>query len=90
MSRQRVVQLTIDVHQSLLRLIHPHTVCPDIILLARRNVLFRSNRCSYFSIVVMIVSNYGVFATSFTEETCQKYYFVSPVFKGLSYLAFTH
>jgi hypothetical protein len=34
MSRQRVVQLTIDVHQSLLHLIHPHTVCPDIVLLA--------------------------------------------------------
>jgi len=57
-------------------------------LIGRRNVLFRSNRCSYFSIVVMVVSNYGVFATSFTEETCQKYYFVSPVFKGRSYLAF--
>jgi hypothetical protein len=51
--------------------------------IGRRNVLFRSNRCSYFSIVVMVVSNYGVFATSFTEETCQKYYFVSPVFKGV-------
>ncbi|KAF9226320.1 hypothetical protein BS17DRAFT_777052 [Gyrodon lividus] len=35
----------------------------------------------YFSIIVMIVSNYGVFATSFTQESCQRYYMVAPVFK---------
>lgn len=37
----------------------------------------------YVSIIVMIVSNYGVFATSFTQESCQRYYLVSPTFKVL-------
>ncbi|OJA11115.1 hypothetical protein AZE42_10194, partial [Rhizopogon vesiculosus] len=45
---------------------------------------------SYFSILVMIVSNYGFFSTNFTEETCQHYYLVAPTFKGLSHLMFTH
>ncbi|KAG2139323.1 hypothetical protein DEU56DRAFT_326765 [Suillus clintonianus] len=35
----------------------------------------------YGSIVVMILSNYGVFSTSFTQETCHRYYMVAPVFK---------
>jgi len=35
----------------------------------------------YFSIVVMVVSNYGVFSTSFTKETCQHYYLIAPTFK---------
>ncbi|KAG0693751.1 hypothetical protein DFH29DRAFT_376601 [Suillus ampliporus] len=35
----------------------------------------------YGSVVVMILSNYGVFSTSFTQETCQHYYMVAPIFK---------
>ncbi|KAJ8595615.1 hypothetical protein M405DRAFT_330883 [Rhizopogon salebrosus TDB-379] len=35
----------------------------------------------YASIAVMIVSNYGFFATSFTPETCQQYYRLAPAFK---------
>ncbi|KAG2033957.1 hypothetical protein BDR03DRAFT_984661 [Suillus americanus] len=35
----------------------------------------------YGSIIVMILSNYGVFSTSFTHETCKHYYMISPVFK---------
>ncbi|KAG1767318.1 hypothetical protein EV702DRAFT_1203796 [Suillus placidus] len=35
----------------------------------------------YGSIIVMILSNYGVFSTSFTHETCKHYYMVAPVFK---------
>lgn len=37
----------------------------------------------YVSIAVMLVSNYGAFATSFTQETCQHYYIVAPTFKVL-------
>ncbi|KAG1767320.1 hypothetical protein EV702DRAFT_756505 [Suillus placidus] len=37
----------------------------------------------YISIVVMLVSNYGVFATNFTLETCQDFYIVAPIFKVL-------
>jgi hypothetical protein len=40
--------------------------------------------CSYVSIVVMLISNYGVLATSFTQESCQDYYMLAPIFKGLS------
>ncbi|KAG1811709.1 uncharacterized protein BJ212DRAFT_485364 [Suillus subaureus] len=35
----------------------------------------------YGSIMVMILSNYGVFSTGFTQETCKHYYMVAPVFK---------
>lgn len=35
----------------------------------------------YDSIMVMILSNYGVFSTGFTQETCKHYYMVAPVFK---------
>lgn len=35
----------------------------------------------YGSIIVMILSNYGVFSTSFTQESCKHYYMVAPVFK---------
>ncbi|KAG2151248.1 uncharacterized protein EDB93DRAFT_1336732 [Suillus bovinus] len=35
----------------------------------------------YGSIMVMIISNYGVFSTSFTQETCKHYFMVSPIFK---------
>ncbi|KAG1859613.1 hypothetical protein DFJ58DRAFT_726319 [Suillus subalutaceus] len=35
----------------------------------------------YGSIIVMILSNYGVFSTGFTQETCKHYYMISPVFK---------
>ncbi|KAI9568113.1 hypothetical protein HD554DRAFT_2022816, partial [Boletus coccyginus] len=37
----------------------------------------------YVSIIVMVVSNYGVLATSFTVEVCNRYYLVAPVFKVL-------
>jgi hypothetical protein len=40
--------------------------------------------CSYISALVMILSNYGYFASSFTQQTCQHYYLAAPVFKGLS------
>lgn len=35
----------------------------------------------YDSIIVMIISNYGVFSTGFTQESCKHYYMVAPVFK---------
>ncbi|KIJ63168.1 hypothetical protein HYDPIDRAFT_156657 [Hydnomerulius pinastri MD-312] len=35
----------------------------------------------YSSILVIVVSNYGVFATSFTEESCRRYYLIAPIFK---------
>ncbi|KAG2121835.1 hypothetical protein BD769DRAFT_1389980 [Suillus cothurnatus] len=35
----------------------------------------------YVSITVMLVSNYGNFATNFTQETCQHYYMMAPIFK---------
>jgi len=35
----------------------------------------------YVSIIVMLVSNYGNFATNFTQETCQHYYMMAPIFK---------
>ncbi|KAG2750412.1 hypothetical protein P692DRAFT_20801887 [Suillus brevipes Sb2] len=37
----------------------------------------------YVSIVVMLISNYGVLATSFTQESCQDYYMLAPIFKVL-------
>lgn len=35
----------------------------------------------YGSITVMVLSNYGVFSTGFTLETCKHYYMISPIFK---------
>jgi len=35
----------------------------------------------YVSIIVMVVSNYGVLATSFTVDSCNNYYLVAPFFK---------
>ncbi|KAG0693752.1 hypothetical protein DFH29DRAFT_376647 [Suillus ampliporus] len=35
----------------------------------------------YISIVVIVLSNYGYFATSFTQQACQRYYLATPVFK---------
>jgi len=49
---------------------------------------FRSHSCRYFSIAAMVVSNYGFFATSFTDQTCQKFYLLAPAFKGLSSLMY--
>ena len=50
-----------------------------------------SDSCgSYVSIIVMVVSNYGDLATSFTVESCQHYYLVAPVFKGSSGSALPH
>ncbi|KAF9235787.1 hypothetical protein BU15DRAFT_33707, partial [Melanogaster broomeanus] len=37
----------------------------------------------YISIVVLVISNYGVFSTSFTVESCEHYYLLAPVFKVL-------
>ncbi|KAG1737425.1 hypothetical protein EDB19DRAFT_1829528 [Suillus lakei] len=37
----------------------------------------------HLSIVVMLVSNYGVFSSSFTQEACQHYYIAAPIFKVL-------
>ncbi|KAG2141676.1 hypothetical protein BD769DRAFT_1427899 [Suillus cothurnatus] len=38
---------------------------------------------SYVSIMAMIVSNYGYFSTSYTQQTCQRYYLVAPIFKAI-------
>ncbi|KAG2051793.1 hypothetical protein BDR06DRAFT_997969 [Suillus hirtellus] len=38
---------------------------------------------SYVSIVTVVVSNYGFFSTTFTQQTCQKYYLLAPIFKGV-------
>lgn len=35
----------------------------------------------YGSITVMVLSNYGVFSTGFTLESCKHYYMISPIFK---------
>ncbi|KIK78757.1 hypothetical protein PAXRUDRAFT_311174 [Paxillus rubicundulus Ve08.2h10] len=48
-------------------------------------ILFISIR--YASVMVMVISNYGVFSTSFTQESCQRYYLVSPIFKVLQTMA---
>ncbi|KAF8553786.1 hypothetical protein OG21DRAFT_1186249 [Imleria badia] len=37
----------------------------------------------YVSIIVMVVSNYGVLSSSFTVESCNNYYLVAPFFKVL-------
>ncbi|KAG6332458.1 hypothetical protein ID866_6630 [Astraeus odoratus] len=37
----------------------------------------------YISVLVMITSNYGYFATVFTTETCRHFYFIPPMFKVL-------
>ncbi|KAL4065920.1 hypothetical protein J3A83DRAFT_4432130 [Scleroderma citrinum] len=35
----------------------------------------------YISVLVIITSNYGYFATTFTVESCRRFYFVPPMFK---------
>ncbi|KAG2122467.1 hypothetical protein DEU56DRAFT_73304 [Suillus clintonianus] len=35
----------------------------------------------YLSIVTIVVSNYGYFSANFTQEACQRYYLVAPIFK---------
>ncbi|KIK99645.1 hypothetical protein PAXRUDRAFT_30360 [Paxillus rubicundulus Ve08.2h10] len=37
----------------------------------------------YVSIIVMVLSNYGMFSSSFTEESCQRYHIAAPIFKVL-------
>ncbi|KAI6118026.1 hypothetical protein F5141DRAFT_1095726 [Pisolithus sp. B1] len=37
----------------------------------------------YSSILVMVTSNYGFFATTFTDESCRRYYYVAPIFKDI-------
>lgn len=38
----------------------------------------------------MVVSNYGVLATSFTPGSCNTYYLLAPFFKGLCNLVSQH
>lgn len=54
---------------------------PHILRMSQACILFILIR--YISIVTMVVSNYGAFATSFTMESCRRYYYVSPIFKVL-------
>ncbi|KAG1833585.1 hypothetical protein EV424DRAFT_947508 [Suillus variegatus] len=37
----------------------------------------------YVSIIAMVVSNYGYFSTTYTQQTCQQYYIVAPIFKAI-------
>ncbi|KIM89543.1 hypothetical protein PILCRDRAFT_1897 [Piloderma croceum F 1598] len=37
----------------------------------------------YSSILILFVSNYGYFATSFTQESCNQFFMVAPVLKGI-------
>lgn len=37
----------------------------------------------YISIVTLVTSNYGYFSTGFTQQACQQYYLVIPVFKAV-------
>ncbi|KAG2116834.1 hypothetical protein DEU56DRAFT_162764 [Suillus clintonianus] len=37
----------------------------------------------YFSILAIVLSNYGYFSTAFTLQTCQQYYLVAPIFKAI-------
>ncbi|KAG2153922.1 hypothetical protein DEU56DRAFT_429060 [Suillus clintonianus] len=37
----------------------------------------------YFSILAIVLSNYGYFSTAFTLRTCRQYYLVAPVFKAV-------
>ncbi|KAG0699968.1 hypothetical protein DFH29DRAFT_654488 [Suillus ampliporus] len=37
----------------------------------------------YVSIMVMALSNYGYFSTAFTQQACQHYYLMAPIFKAL-------
>jgi len=41
----------------------------------------------YSSIFMFVVSNYGYFATTFTQESCQRFYMVAPVAKALQTMA---
>lgn len=52
---------------------------PSISRMSLACVLFILIR--YVSVLVMILSNYGYFATSFTQQTCQHYYLATPAFK---------
>ncbi|KAG1755353.1 hypothetical protein EDB19DRAFT_399297 [Suillus lakei] len=36
----------------------------------------------YVSIMAMVVSNYGFFSTTYTQQMCQRYYIVPPIFKA--------
>ncbi|KIK48585.1 hypothetical protein CY34DRAFT_785795 [Suillus luteus UH-Slu-Lm8-n1] len=51
----------------------------SIIHLSLACVLFILIR--YFFIMTIATSNYGFFSTTFTQQTCQKYYLVAPIFK---------
>lgn len=52
---------------------------PSISRISLACVLFILIR--YVSALVMILSNYGYFATSFTQQTCSHYYLATPAFK---------
>ncbi|KAG1767319.1 hypothetical protein EV702DRAFT_1147403 [Suillus placidus] len=52
---------------------------PSIFRVSLACVLFILIR--YVSALVMILSNYGYFATAFTQQTCQHFYLATPAFK---------
>ncbi|KAG1815253.1 uncharacterized protein BJ212DRAFT_267589 [Suillus subaureus] len=52
---------------------------PSIFRISLACVLFVLIR--YVSALVMIFSNYGYFATGFSQQTCQHYYLTTPAFK---------
>lgn len=54
---------------------------PSIFHLSIACILFILIR--YVSIVVMLLSNYGYFATNITPEICQHYFILAPIFKVL-------
>ncbi|KAG1782970.1 hypothetical protein EV702DRAFT_235026 [Suillus placidus] len=37
----------------------------------------------YVSIMAMVASNYGYFSTTYTQQTCQRYYLVAPILKAM-------
>lgn len=74
----------LDFRQSCLCLIHFHTVR----FILSPSFFFAHIQCSYVSVMAIIVSNYGYFSTTYTQQACQRYYLVAPIFKGLSYRYF--
>lgn len=52
---------------------------PGVLHMSLACILFILIR--YISMSVMITSNYGYFATTFTKESCRRFYFLPPMFK---------
>ncbi|KAG1778910.1 hypothetical protein EV702DRAFT_144196 [Suillus placidus] len=59
--------------------------CYDYILTLPAEWRFYRSQSSIFhlSIVTIVASNYGFFSTTFTQQACQKYYLVAPIFKAV-------